>query len=73
MKILNIPVNITPAQCGRDCHGGAADLTAYLLDPMNETADRLRPAVIICSDVYKRQIHAWALAIPILWRRNALL
>lgn len=49
MKILNIPVNITPAQCGRDCHGEAADLTAYLLDPMGETADRLRPAVIICS------------------------
>lgn len=48
MKILNLPIHLSPQCCGRPCHGQAADLTAFLLDPMAETADRLRPAVVIC-------------------------
>ncbi|MBS6952153.1 MAG: alpha/beta hydrolase [Enterocloster asparagiformis] len=48
MKILNLPIDLPPELCAPPGRGNAADLTAYLLDPMKETADRLRPAVVIC-------------------------
>lgn len=40
MIIQHFPISATPSI--------TAELTAYLLDPMEETKDRLRPAVLIC-------------------------
>ena len=48
MTIEHFPIQVTQAQCGHSCSHPQADLTAYLLDPMAETKERLRPAVVIC-------------------------
>ena len=48
MNIQHFPISVTEKQCGHVCEHPQADLTAYLLDPMEETKDRLRPAVVIC-------------------------
>ena len=48
MNIQHFSIEITPEQCGHPCQGPAADLTAYLLSPISETADKLRPCVVIC-------------------------
>lgn len=49
MKIEQINILVTSEECGhRRQSQEPADLTAYLLDPMSQAPDRLRPAVIIC-------------------------
>ena len=48
MKILNLPIELPQDACCKAWPDQSADLTAYLLDPMAETASRLRPAVVIC-------------------------
>ena len=48
MKILNLPIDLPQDACCKARPDQSADLTAYLLDPMAETASRLRPAVVIC-------------------------
>ena len=48
MKILNLPIELPQDACCKARPDQSADLTAYLLDPMAETASRLRPAVVIC-------------------------
>ena len=48
MNIQHFPISVTEKQCGHVCKNPHADLTAYLLEPMEETKDRLRPAVVIC-------------------------
>ena len=48
MKILNLPIELPQDACCKARPDQSADLTAYLLDPMAETALRLRPAVVIC-------------------------
>ena len=48
MTIEHFPIQVTQAQCDHSCSHPQANLTAYLLDPMAETKERLRPAVVIC-------------------------
>ena len=48
MKILNLPIELPQEACCKARPDQYADLTAYLLDPMAETASRPRPAVVIC-------------------------
>ena len=48
MKILNLPIELPQDACCKARPDQSADLTAYLRDPMAETASRLRPAVVIC-------------------------
>ena len=43
MKILNLPIELPQDACCKARPDQSADLTAYLLDPMAETASRLRP------------------------------
>lgn len=48
MKIEHIEVLVTSSECGHPrVSQEGADLTAYLLDPLPQAPDRLRPAVII--------------------------
>ena len=42
MKILNLPIELPQDACCKARPDQSADLTAYLLDPMAETASRLR-------------------------------
>lgn len=49
MEIKHFEILVTSEECGyRRPEETPADLTAYLLDPMTQNPDRLRPAVIIC-------------------------
>lgn len=48
MKVEHFTIHITQQQCGQPCTGPGAELTAYLLDPMERTAKEKRPCVIIC-------------------------
>lgn len=49
MEIRHFNISVTPAEYGRERQTvKPADLTAYLLDPMPQAPERLRPSVIIC-------------------------
>lgn len=48
MTIEHFPITVSEIQCGGTCFNSSAKLTAYLLDPMEETKDRLRAAVVVC-------------------------
>lgn len=49
MEVKHFDISVTSEECGYSRRtAGPADLTAYLLDPMPQAPERLRPAVIIC-------------------------
>ena len=47
MRILHLPIHVTSAQCGHMCVHTDADLTAYLLDPV-DGMHHARPAIVVC-------------------------
>lgn len=49
MEIQHFNIQVTSEECGYTrIQETAADLTAYLLAPLSQAPDRLRPAVVIC-------------------------
>ena len=48
MIVKHISINVTSEQTGKPVFGGPADLTAYILEPVDGILDKKRPAVLLC-------------------------
>ena len=48
MIVKHIPIEVTSKQVGKPVVGNPADLTAYILEPVEGITDKKRPAVLLC-------------------------
>lgn len=48
MIVKHIPIEVTSKQVGKPVVGDPADLTAYILEPVEGITDKKRPAVLLC-------------------------
>lgn len=48
MKVKHISIAVDPEQTGNPVFGAPADLTAYILEPVEGITDKKRPAVLLC-------------------------
>lgn len=48
MKVKHISIAVYPEQTGNPVFGAPADLTAYILEPVEGITDKKRPAVLLC-------------------------
>lgn len=48
MIVKHISIDVTSEQTGKPVFGGPADLTAYILEPVEGIGDKKRPAVLLC-------------------------
>lgn len=48
MMVKHISIEVTSKQTKKPVFGGPADLTAYILEPVDGILDKKRPAVLLC-------------------------
>ena len=53
MMVKHISIEVTSKQTKKPVFGGPADLTAYILEPVDGILDKKRPAVLLCPGGYR--------------------